>query len=74
MIKTKCPYCPKMLKGADGVYSHVKKVHPNRKRAHLRPARADDDESFASRAIQAELDHAMGISNPDYDSLVEPYK
>jgi hypothetical protein len=34
----------------------------------------DDDESFASRAVQAELDHAMGIQNDDYDWLVDPYK
>lgn len=32
------------------------------------------NESFADRAIQAELDHAMGIGNEDYDWLVEPYK
>lgn len=34
----------------------------------------DDDDSYAARAIQAELDHAMGIKNADYDWLVEPYK
>ena len=33
-----------------------------------------DDESMADRAIAAELDHAMGVDNPDYDWLVEPYK
>lgn len=37
-------------------------------------AKTDDDESFANRAIDAELDHAMGVDNPDYDWLVEPYK
>lgn len=72
--KIQCPYCTKKLAGHDGVYSHVKTKHPNKKRAHLKPARADDDESFASRAIAAELDYAMGINNPDYDWLVEPYK
>lgn len=71
--KIKCPYCSRMLRGADGVYSHVKQKHPNKKRAHLR-RKNDDHESFADRAIAAQLDHAMGINNPDYDWLVEPYK
>jgi len=39
-----------------------------------KPPADDDDESFADRAIQAELDHAMGIENDDYDWLVDPYK
>lgn len=40
----------------------------------VRKTTTDDDESFADRAIQAELDHAMGVENDDYDWLVEPYK
>lgn len=37
------------------------------------PASGADETSFASRAIDAMLDHAMGGHNPDYDWLVEPY-
>jgi hypothetical protein len=43
--------------------------HPGKK--NLRPPRAkDDEESFADRAVQAEIDRACGIDNPDIDWLL----
>jgi hypothetical protein len=34
--------------------------------------RLEDESSFADLAIEAEIDHASGIHNPDYAWLVEP--
>ena len=50
--------------------------HKNKKLAQAvkDATRRDHEESFADRAIDAALDHAMGIDNPDYDWLVEPYR
>lgn len=39
-----------------------------------RKVEPDDDESFAMRAVNAEIDEAMGIENPDYDWLVGQFK
>lgn len=64
--KIKCPYCNRELADASGVYSHVKKKHPNKKRAHLRPDRPEQDESMADIFIEAELNRAMGIKNDDW--------
>ena len=63
--KSKCPYCNKMLAGQDGVYSHVKAKHPQKKRAHLRPKR-EEEESMADIFVNAELNRAMGIKNEDW--------
>lgn len=35
-------------------------------------AGGDDDESFSDRAVQAELDRAMGVENEDIDWLIPP--
>ncbi len=35
-----------------------------------RPSVHDEDESFADRAVQAEIDKACGIYNPDQDWLL----
>ena len=79
----KCDHCAKTFAEADGAKQHHNKKHPGKRmnkavRTATKIARQarldrDDDESFADRAIAASLDHAMGISNPDYDWLVEPY-
>lgn len=60
-----CPYCNKKLKSEDGVYSHVKSKHPNKKRAHLRP-KLEVEQSMADIFIEAELNRAMGIRNEDW--------
>ena len=58
----------------------TKKRNAQRKRARAKAAKPpaplaeDDDESFADRAVQAIIDHACGVDNPDYDWLVEPYE
>lgn len=74
----KCSHCTKSFVDAFAVRSHHNKKHKGKKLAQAvkdatRRVRDDDDESFASRAINAQLDHAMGVHNPDYDWLVEPY-
>lgn len=63
MAENKCPECTKSFPTRRGLKDHMRAKHTD-----------DDDESFASRAIQAGLDEAMGVHNDDYDWLVEPYK
>jgi ferredoxin len=71
-----CSHCSKRFVDAFAVREHHKKKHKNKKLSQTvkDATRRDEEESFADRAIAAELDHAMGIGNPDYDWLVEPYK
>lgn len=71
-----CDHCGKRFMDAASVRMHHNKKHRGKKLAHdVKVAlHSDDDESFASRAIQASLDRAMGIDNPDYDWLVAPYE
>ena len=64
-----CAYCTKTFKDENARWSHTKMRHPGKK--NLRPPRAkDDEESFADRAVQAEIDRACGIDNPDIDWLL----
>jgi hypothetical protein len=63
MAENKCPECSKSFLTKRGLKDHMHAKHTD-----------DDDESFASRAVAAELYEAMGIHNDDYDWLVEPYK
>jgi len=75
---TKCTKCARSFASADGLHSHCKAKH-NRAgmSTEAKAARAEKQgeyETFADRAIQAQLDHATGIDNPDYDWLVEPWK
>ncbi|MDR4483848.1 MAG: hypothetical protein R3B95_11650 [Nitrospirales bacterium] len=66
-------------------FPHGKKQRPSAMQNHIamkhkgnaemmKPPKPDDveidDESFASRAIQAELDEAMGIENFDREWLI----
>ncbi len=71
-----CNHCSKRFVDAFGVRGHHKAKHKNKKLAQAvkDATRRIEEESMADLAIAAELDHAMGISNPDYDWLVEPYK
>jgi len=68
----KCPNCARRFADNNAALQHVKKKHGGKGAASFRSD--DDDESFADRAIAAQLDHAMGIDNPDYDWLVEPFE
>lgn len=75
MATIKCPNCPKKFRTRDAVRSHIKAKHGGKGiGAFPREEDEDHEESFADRAIAAELDHAMGVDNDDYDWLVEPYK
>ena len=75
-----CPYCKKTFVDVGAQYSHWKDRHRNRTMpAESKAFRAqkkierEGDPSFADRAIEAQLDHAMGVHNLDYDWLVDPY-
>ena len=75
-----CTKCKSVFASVDGAISHAKQKHKGQGLSDLsntviaeRKA-GHDDESFASRAVNAQLDHAMGVSNPDYEWLVEPFK
>lgn len=54
IAKAACPHCGKLLQGKAGVRAHIIAKHSG-----------DDDESFADRAIQAEIDRACGIPTDD---------
>lgn len=58
-----CPHCTKRFADNNGAYSHIKKKHGGKGKAAFR--HQCDDESFADRAIQAEIDRACGIPNDD---------
>lgn len=75
MAKTiQCPNCTKRTDDTNAMMQHIKAKHHGKGIAAFRPASDDDDDSFADRAIAADLDHAMGVDNPDYDWLVGPFK
>jgi hypothetical protein len=68
--KIPCPHCGKRLLGRSGVYTHIKVKHGGKGKGAFKPVRDDDDESFADRAVQAEIDRACGIPNDDIDWLL----
>ncbi len=69
----KCSACKKAFRTIQACEQHIEARHP---KPHVilpeAPLEAcdDDDESFASRAVQAEIDRACGIPNPDIDWLL----
>ena len=73
----KCAMCGKTMGSRMGLWSHLKDKHKVESPAaeHFlkagRQHKNDSEPSFASRAIDAQLDHAMGIANDDYDWLVQ---
>jgi hypothetical protein len=60
----KCSRCGKKYANPDSVRIHVRDKHKG-KGEPCRVPSPEDDESFADRAIQAEIDRAMGIPNDD---------
>lgn len=62
--KLPCPHCGKRLFGKSGVRMHIKMKHGSKGIGAFKEP-SDDDESFADRAIQAEIDRACGIANDD---------
>jgi len=78
-----CAYCGKTFIDDVARWTHTKAKHHGKKnprpdvlrdRDRARDARKnhreDDDESFADRAVQAEIDRACGVDNPDIDWLL----
>lgn len=66
VIKTRCPHCGRLFKCVE---AH-QLAKPCRQKVARPSAAFDDDESFADRAIQAEIDHACGVPNDDIDWLL----
>lgn len=69
-----CSACGKL-------FTHGKKQRPSAMQNHIaakhkgeaemvRPVESEEEESFASRAIQAEIDEAMGVENYDREWLI----
>lgn len=68
MGKYQCHLCPRSFGDALARRQHVKVKHKGK---IAKPRRTeDDDESFAERAVQAEIDRACGIDSPDIDWLL----
>jgi hypothetical protein len=63
-LNQQCSRCGKVFGGAQAVQQHVNAKHGGN--GHGIPCEApDDDDSLASRAIQAELYIAMGLHTDD---------
>jgi hypothetical protein len=69
-----CAYCGKTFVNEVGRWTHTKSKHHGCKNPYPESMRvkqaANDDESLADRAVQAEIDRACGIDNPDIDWLL----
>jgi hypothetical protein len=56
-----CIYCHKKFGDELARWTHTKAKHPGKRNS--RPV-SDDDESFADRAVQADIDRMCEIDNP----------
>lgn len=61
-MKIPCPHCGKRLFDKNGVRTHIKVKHGGK---GIGAYKEDVEESFADRAVQAEIDRACGIQNDD---------
>ncbi len=62
--KVKCPHCGKRLADRNGVRTHIIAKHGGKGKGAFKPD-TDDDESFADRTIQAQIDILSGIPTDD---------
>lgn len=62
-MKVPCPHCGKMLSDRNGVYSHIKAKHNGKGKAAYAPK--PDEESYADRAIEAQMQRDAGTPNED---------
>jgi len=69
-MQISCPHCGKRLRGNAGIRMHIIVKHGGKGVGAVEPDDDDDNESFADRAIQAEIDRACGIENDDIDWLL----
>lgn len=65
VAKIPCPHCGKMLRDRAAVYSHVKAKHRGLRNRAYRPIKEEKEESFADRAVEAEIDRASGRPGDD---------
>jgi hypothetical protein len=54
---------------SNGLIQHMKAKHPKMPRAHLYPER---EESMADLFVQAEINRAMGVQNPEWLEVMLP--
>ncbi len=71
-MKFQCSRCQDKFRTEQGTQMHIANRHKKRGGEVLpyTPPPHDESESFADRAIDAHLDRAMGIYNPDADWLI----
>jgi hypothetical protein len=72
MYRYQCSTCQKKFKKEQGAKAHIADHHKKKGgEVRLLPeVQPDHEESFADRSIDAHLDRAMGIYNPDSDWLI----
>jgi len=72
MKKWACAVCMRRFGSERAAADHRRDVHKSSGSATAvpRPPDEPDDESFADRAVRAELDRAMGVYNPDQEWLL----
>lgn len=61
--KVACPHCGKMLRGEPGVHTHIIAKHGGKGKGKYR--REEGEESFADRAVQAQIDIYSGVKTDD---------
>ena len=64
-----------LKRGVQAIDDHIRTKHKGQGERLYRPEKGPrvegvDDESMASRALQAELDRAMGVPNDDCEWLI----
>ena len=74
-----CSICKRRFTTSKGANAHMDAKHDSggvvtfteyKRKPAPKPKADEDDESFADRAVQAEIDRACGIYNPDQDWLL----
>lgn len=69
----RCSRCSKGFTTEKGTLEHIKTKHPsggNVQKTQREQKNEEADESMADRAIQAQLDKAMGVYNFDQEWLI----
>lgn len=71
-MRFQCSRCKDKFKTEQGAKAHIAKRHSKRGgEVIVMPDKPQEEyESFADRAIDAHLDRAMGVYNPDADWLI----
>ena len=68
-----CSRCLKRFQKKKSAEAHIRQVHGGKGEVRqwaYKHGCDDDEPSMADRAVQAELDRAMGVENPDIEWLL----